>query len=183
MPRRNNWDDRADDFERWPMLETLKWGLLVIVVCAVFAGAIGLITTGSVLFQGPAAKLTNHSRVEQKVYDPNNTVAQIAFFHNTCNDVRTAFAQWQGAQEKVKIDTEGTRSSDPIKAQQAQNALDQDAQSLIGTQQNIYATANDYNSRSAQSTANVFKDNDLPERINPPLNVGDLGSWNPPSCG
>jgi hypothetical protein len=183
MPRRSNWDDRADDFDRWPVMTTLKWGIIVIIVCAIFAALIGLITTGSVFFEGQAAKITNPSRVQKKVYDPNNTIAQIAFFHDTCNRVRTGFAQWQSAGEKVSLDVQGTHSSDPIKAQQAQNALDQDTQALIGTQQNIYATANDYNSRSAQSTANVFKDNNLPSRIEPPVNVGDLKRWSPPSCG
>lgn len=180
---RSNWDDRADDFERHPVLQALKWGILVILVVAVLAGVVGLISTGSVFFEGAAAKVTNPSRVEKKVYDPNNTMAQVAFFHNTCNDVRTAFAQWQSAQEKVALDTKRSTSNDPIKAQQAQNALDQDTQALIGTQQNIYSTANDYNSRSGQYTANVFKDANLPERITPPVNVGDLGNWSPPTCG
>lgn len=179
----DRWDRRADQFDRNPLTTILGWSIGIVLVTAVLVGVIGLIATGSVFFQGQAAQITNPSRVQQKVYDPNNTVAQIAFFHDTCNDVQTAFAQWQGAQQKVALDTTGTRSSDPIKAQQAQDALDQDTQALIGTQQHIYATANNYNSRSAQSTANVFKDSGLPNRINPPLNVGDLGSWSPPNCG
>jgi hypothetical protein len=178
-----NWPDREDYAERHPVLAVLGWGLIIILLVAIFAGVIGLISTGSVFFEGQAAKATNPSRVQKQVYDPNNTVAQIAFFHNTCAQVRTSFAQWQTAREKVDVDTKQAESSDPIKAQQAQNALDQDMQALVGTQQNIYATANDYNSRSAQSTANVFKDSNLPARIEPPVNVGDLKNWSPPNCG
>lgn len=178
-----SWEDRADYAETHPVLASLKWGIITIVVVAILLGVIGIISTGSVFFQGAAAKVTNPAQVQKKVYDPNNTIAQVAFFHDTCNGVRTAFAQWQSAQQKLTLDTKASNSSDPIKAQQAQNALTQDTTALVGTQQNIYATANNYNSRSGQYTANVFKDANLPERIAPPVNVGDLNSWSPPTCG
>lgn len=178
-----NWEDRAEYADRHPVLAVLGWGIIIIVVCAILAGVVGLISTGSVFFNAGAAKATNGARVQQRTYDPNNSIAQMAFFHNTCNDVRTDYANWQSAQQRVNLDMKKAQSNDPVKAQQAQNALDQDMQSLTGTQQLIYSTANDYNSRSGQRTAAPFKDAGLPIRIEPPLNVGDLGNWQPPSCG
>lgn len=178
-----NWESRANYADRHPVLAFLGWGITIIVCIAILAGVIGLISTGSVFFNAFAAKATNGARVQQQTYDPNNSIAQMAYFHNTCNDVKTEFANWQSAQEKVSLDDKAIQGNDPIKAQQAQNQRDQDVQALIGSQQALYADANDYNSRSGQRTAAPFKDAGLPYRIEPPENVGDLGNWQPPSCG
>lgn len=161
-----DWRRREDFMSRHPLLAALGWILGIVVVCAVVAGVIGLISTGSVIFQGKAAKITNPARVEQKVYDPNNTIAQIAFFHDQCQAVNRQLRIIENNRTKQKADERAARfAKDPIRQQQAQDALSQDSSDVSGAENNLQATVADYNSRSAQSTANVFKGHNLPERI------------------
>lgn len=183
MSNRDPWDDRAEQFDRHPLATTLLWSLGVLAIVLVLTAAIGLASTGSVFFQSGAAKLTNPARVQQKVYDPNNTIAQVAFFHDTCNRVRTDFANFKAAEFKLVTDQKASQTDDPIKAQQAQDQISQDTTNVVGTSQGLQNAANDYNSRSAQYTANPFKDAGLPYRIEVPSDPSALSTWTPPSCG
>jgi hypothetical protein len=163
------YDDRAEEIERYPWKMAIVYGVGIILVGAVLAGVIGLIATGSVFFSSEQAKLTNKARVQRKVYDPNNTTTQIAFFHNTCQTVNAQLRAVENNEDRLVADRKAAQyAKDPIRQQQAADALTADQADVTGTTNAVQATAADYNSRSAQSTANVFKDNSLPNRIDLP---------------
>lgn len=172
MRSANQWADDADRRPVWTLLKAAVIGTVIVLVCVAL---VGLATTGSVFFAGTAAKVTNPSRVQQKVYDPNNTIAQIAFFHNTCNTAAAQFRIVQNNQKRLKADEHAAQfATSPIQQQQAVDSLASDQTDVTGAQNALETTVADYNSRSAQSTANVFKDNDLPERLSAdgPINCG-----------
>lgn len=169
-PRDERWRQRADrEYSRatyHPWLTATKWLLLVVLVGVVLAGLAGLLSTGSVFFAGQKAKITNPARVQRQVYDPNNTIAQIAFFHNTCNTAAAQQRIVQTNEARYRADqTAAHLSTSPIQQQQAIESLSQDATDVAGAKNALETTVADYNSRSAQSTANVFKDNNLPDRL------------------
>lgn len=152
----------ASFWERHPVAAGIS---LVLLVTALVGG----IALGVTLLRGPVAKVTNPSKVEQKVYDPNNTIAQIAFFHNTCNlaAAQLRIVENNGARLRADWRT-AALATDPIRKQQALDQLSQDETDLAGAKNALQTTVADYDSRSAQSTANVFKDSGLPERIQLP---------------
>lgn len=166
---KRDWESRADFASRHPILALAGWTAAIVAVVLFVTAIVGLATTGSVFFQGKVAKLTNPSRVEQQVYDPNNTIAQIAFFHNTCQRVNSQLRIVENNHARLKADEHAASfAKDPIRQQQAVDSLSQDNQDLTGAMNALQATAADYNSRSAQSTANVFKSHNLPDRITLP---------------
>lgn len=167
MPRTyKTWDDRSVEAEAHPFWTTLKWVLGVTVVVLIVVALVGLATTGSLFFQGEAAKHTVGARTNIKVYSPENKIAQIAFFHDTCNTANAQLRIVENNQDRLKTDTKAARSAqDPIRQQQASDSLVNDQQDVTGALNALQATVANYNSRSAQSTANIFKDANLPERI------------------
>lgn len=160
------WDRRIDQFERHPFLKTAQYVVGLVIIGLVVTAIVGLATTGSVFFQAAAAKHTVGARTDIKVYTPENKIAQIAFFHNTCNTAKAQLRIVQNNQDRYNADLKAAQfAKDPIRQQQAQNNLSQDEQDLVGAQNVLQTTVADYNSRSAQSTANVFKGANLPDRI------------------
>lgn len=163
MPDIDQW---GRNMERRPWSTTLLAVLGATAIVLIVVAIVGLVTTGSALFAGPAAKLTNPSRVEQKVFDPNNTVAQIAFFHNTCNQASAQVRIVENNQRALAADEVAAKNAkDPVRQQQAIDQLAADQQDVTGAQNALQTTVADYNSRSAQSIANVFKGTNLPDRI------------------
>jgi hypothetical protein len=168
------WDDRADEFEAHPWWVTLKWVVGVLVLVLVVAALVGVATTGSVFFEGEAAKHTVNSRTDKQVYSPENKQAQIAFFHNTCQDVNSQLAVIRNAQQTLATDEAAAKDvSDPLQQQVAIKNITTDQQDLSAARDVAAKSAADYNSRSAQSTANVFKDAGLPDRITLPNPIPD----------
>lgn len=166
------WDDREAEFEARPWWVALKWSLAAVVIALVCAAVVGLATTGNALFQGEAAKRTVTERTNSQTFTPENKAAQIAFFHDACNTVNAQLRIAESNEATYRADMEAARlASDPIKQQQAQSVLSADQQNVTGAQNIVQSTAADYNSRSAQSTANVFKDSGLPDRITLPAPI------------
>jgi hypothetical protein len=160
------WERREDQFHRHPFLKTAQYVLGAVAIVLVATALIGLASTGSIFFQGEAAKHTVGARTNIKVYSPENKIAQIAFFHNTCNTAKAQLRIVQNNAAKEAADLKAASfASDPIRKQQAQDSLGQDAQDVTGAENVLQTTVADYNSRSAQSTANVFKGANLPDRI------------------
>lgn len=158
-------DKWGNDAGRHPWLTLLRWALAITLIVLACVALVGLLTTGSVFFKAAAAKRTIGARVTTQVYTPENAIAQIAFFHDTCQQ---AVAQQQivtNNQARYDNDLKASRSTDPIRQQQAEVQLAQDQQDVAGAQNALASTVAAYNSRSAQSTANVFKNSDLPERL------------------
>lgn len=156
---------RAEDAGRHPGFTLLRWALTGTLIVLACIALVGLLTTGSVFFRAAAAKRTISARVATQVYTPENAIAQIAFFHDTCQQ---AVAQQQivaNNQARYDADLKASRSPDPIRQQQAETQLAQDQQDVAGARNVLASTVAAYNSRSAQSTANVFKGSNLPERL------------------
>jgi hypothetical protein len=156
-------------FADHPWLRLLFWSVAIVLIVLVCTAVVGLATTGSAFFQGEAAKRTVNERTNVKVFSPENKIAQIAFFHDTCQRAVSQLRIVENNRQRLAGDEHAARfASDPVRQQQAQDQLAADQQDVTGAENVLQATAADYNSRSAQSTANVFKDSGLPPRINLP---------------
>lgn len=181
------WDRRADraadSLTYHPWWTALKWGLgllAVLLVLSVVGNAFGIL---SVWWGGEQAQITNPSRVKQQVFDPNNTIAQISFFHNQCEGVNAdAQIVSQNAATYLADKRVLAGATDPISQQQARDALLQDQQNITGPRNALVQRAADYNSRSQQSTANVFKGHGLPRRIDVPSTIEALATFHV-NCG
>jgi hypothetical protein len=160
------WVAREEQFHRHPFIKTAQYVVGAVLIVLVATAVVGLATTGSVFFQGAVAKHTVGARTKAKVFTPENKIAQIAFFHNTCNTAKAQLRIVQNNQNRYDADLKAAQfAKDPIRQQQAQNALSNDQQDITGAENVLQTTVADYNSRSAQSTANVFKGQNLPDRI------------------
>lgn len=157
-------------------------GLLAIIAVVLLVLIGGAIVILSANFGGEVAKRSVHGRTKQQVFSPENNQAQVAFFHDHCRGVVRDFREWQNNTSQLKADERAARyARDPIRQQQAEDVLTQDQQNVTQVANVLQNDAQDYNSRSAQWTANSFKDAGLPDRIEPPS--GDqLADWSPPNC-
>lgn len=172
-----------DKFTAHPWRQVAKWFAGALAIClllSVVGNALGIV---SVFWGAEKAKITNPARVTQKVYDPNNTIAQISFFHNQCEQVNAdAQIVSQNAQTYLNDKQVLANAASPIEQQQARDTLLQDQQNITGPKNALVSRAADYNSRSEQSTANVFKDSGLPGKINVPSSVEGLATFHV-DCG
>ena len=86
------WQDRADKeserFAKHPVGWFLVRAVGVIAIFAVLAVIISLVSGGGAFFNAEKAKIINPALVKQKIYEPSNTLAQVAFFHNTLPSLR-----------------------------------------------------------------------------------------------
>jgi hypothetical protein len=165
---RDPWERRAEIASDHPLASLLFWGIGITAVVLVIVALVGLASTGSVFFKGAAAQKTVGARTKTQVFTPENKIAQIAFFHNTCNTAVAQLRIVKNNNARVTALQKAAKSSDPIRQQQAQDSLSGAIDDATGAANVLQATVADYNSRSAQSTANVFKGNNLPDRINLP---------------
>jgi cell division septation protein DedD len=162
-------DQWGRDAEQRPVFTIFKAALIGTILVLGILAVVGLATTGSIFFQGEAAKKTVGERTNTQVFTPENKIAQIAFFHNTCNTVNAQLRIAENIQAQIKLDERAaSTASSPIEQQRASDQLSQDAQNLSGAENVVQTTAADYNSRSRQSTANVFKSTGLPDQITIP---------------
>lgn len=163
-------EDWLRDAERRPAWALLKSSVILVAIVLVCVALVGLATTGSVFFQGAAARRTVGSKTDVRVFSADNKIAQIAFFHDSCETVNRQLRVVENNRERLRADEHAARyATDPIARQQAIDGLTADQQDVTGAQNALAATTADYNSRSAQSTASVFKDGGLPSRINLPV--------------
>lgn len=163
------WDRRLDRAERHPFLSLFYWAAGITLVVLAITAIVGLATTGSVFFQAAAAKKTVGARTDIKVYTPENKIAQISFFHDTCQRVNALIVTVQNNQARYNADLRTAElSKDPVRQQQATDALTSDNSDVTGAKNALANAVADYNSRSRQSTANVFKGSGLPDQITLP---------------
>lgn len=166
MRSADDWARDAEDRPVWTLVKAAVIGTALVLVCV---GIVGLATTGNVFFQGEAAKKTVGERTNVKVFSPENKIAQIAFFHDTCTTAQAQVRIVKNNQRRLAADEHAARfATGAIRQQQAQEQLATDEQDVTGAENALQATVAAYNSRSAQSTANVFKGTGLPERIRLP---------------
>lgn len=177
-------EDEGEKFGRHPLLTTLRWGIAVLVVVAVLTAGAGLLTTGSVFFEAGRAKLVAGAEVTKKVYDPNNIIAQVNFFTQTCEDVHKDYANWktnQGNFERLQALTTTARTQG--EAAEASSQASQASTYVAGALEQLQSDAHDYDAKSINYTANPFKSAGLPYRIEPPSDPASLTKWAAPSCG
>jgi hypothetical protein len=171
-------DAYADDYARHPVWNSIKLGLAGIVVIGVLAAIIGLISTGSVFFAASKAKFTAAPRVTQKVYAPDNVIANVAFFHDTCNAVSRDLQVYRNNEARYQADRNAARlQTDPLQQAAAVNALSTEQQDVTAALNAAQDAAASYNSASAQYTRNPFKDAGLPYRITVPTDPRDLATF------
>lgn len=177
-------NDEADKFGRHPMATTLRWVAALLVIVAVGIAGVGFITTGSVFFEADRAKLVAGAEVTKKIYDPNNIVAQVNFFTQTCEDVHKDYANWKANQsefERLQQLTKTARTQG--EAAEAESQASQASTYVAGALEQLQGDAHDYNAKSINYTANPFKSAGLPYRIEPPSDSASLNQWVLPSCG
>ncbi len=178
----DQWNRRYERSSKRPLTETLRWSLGVTIIVLILVAVVGLATTGSVSFGAFQAKHTAKARVTQRVYDPTNIISQVAFFHDKCNAVVKDLNVARNNAQRLKTDERLATSTDPIKQQQAAQSLANDQSDFTGALNVAQQDAADYNSRSAQYTANPFKDQGLPYCITVPSDPAALDTFSI-NCG
>lgn len=163
MKSADQWGQDVDNRPVFALVKAIAIGAIIVLVLVALTG---LVTTGSIFFKGEAAKKTVGARTNVQVYSPENKIAQIAFFHNTCQDVNKQLRIVENNQARLTTDEHAAQfATDVIRQHQAEDSLINDQQDITGAQNVLQSTVADYNSRSAQSTANIFKTSGLPDRI------------------
>lgn len=181
--RRSGLEDWEQSFESRPWWTTMRGAIGIVVIVLVCIALVGLVSTGSVFFQGAANKATIDAQVQRDTYTSDNAFAQYGFFPQQCERVRASYLQWQNAVETLQQDQKAARlETDPIRRAQALQALETDQEHVNGTANQISNAAADYNARAENVTANKFLAADLPPRIDVPAST-QLKDWQPPTCG
>lgn len=171
----DEWDRRAERFDKRPLRETIRWALGSVLVVAVVIAAVGLISTGSIFFQGEAAQLTNRSREKIVVFDPNRTLSTYEGFYALCNEfnaniIKAKDAATEAAQREKSYNAKGDPFGDDRKSI---TAVREDARALRNQARNLAAQ---YNADSAANTRAPFKAADLPYTL-------DAGGSEKAACG
>src|SRR4051812_32654288 len=130
MPTVEQWVRSA---ERRPGLTLLAAGLALTFIALAIAAVVGLATTGSIFFKGEAAKKTVGAQTNRQVFTAQNKIAQIAFFHDTCNTAAAQVIVVRNNQARLQADERAARfAHDPLRRQQAEDALTGDDQDVTG---------------------------------------------------
>jgi hypothetical protein len=151
-------------------------GVAGVVLLIVVLNALSVV---SVFWQADKAQITVPAREKIFRYGTGNAVTNIAYFHTQCNDVLGDEQNVVNATQALRQDSRDSRSTDPIKASQAQSLLQQDETYLIGAKDQLSNDVRDYDARSASSLSAPFKESGLPQRISIDPRSGELaGSVN-----
>ncbi len=156
-----DWDDRAKRLERRPLRTTLQWVLGGAVVLVVVSALLGLITTGSIFFQGEAAKLTNPAREKIVVFDPNRTISTYEGFYRLCNEFNANIVKAKDAAAEAKSREEAyDAATDPFGTDRKSIvAVSEDARALRNVARGLAA---EYNADASANTRAPFRAADLP---------------------
>lgn len=169
MRSARDWEKDAEQRPAWTIAKAAIIGTLIVLVCVAL---VGILTTGSIFFRGEAAKRTVNERTNLKVFTPENKIAQIAFFHDACQTVNQQLRVVENNQARLEVDQKNAAfAKDPVRQQVAIKSIETDQQDVTGAKNALVGTVATYNSRSRQSTADVFKDGGLPDQISIPADV------------
>lgn len=164
------WSQRSlraySDFTEHPVRTTGLWvGSIVafFLILGLIGNAFGI---ANVYWQAEQAKLTVKPRVTQATYGTDNALSNISYFHNQCNTILADNQNVTNAQVTLTQDRATLASAtDPIAQSQDGQAVSQDNTNLLGAKDQLSNDVRDYDSKSATQTANPFKANNLPYRI------------------
>jgi hypothetical protein len=178
----SQWENRAlkhaGDATEYPGLTALKWGLglvVVLLVLSIVGNALGVV---NVYWQAEQAQVTAPARVKIITYDPQNIIAQKAFFTTTCNDMNADLGSWktnEAAVAQLEQQIKDGIIQDPTGA-----TLQQAESQAQGPQAAVYQAAAAYTARAQNPVYNKFIPAGYPTSIAPPA---DLTGWTPPTCG
>lgn len=171
------WEDRTErsfeNFTNHPKTYLAKLvGIVVVVIVALslIGNALGI---ANIYWQATKAKITAAPRVTTQVYDTNNIIAQVKFFHDKCvgvkekvNIFQNNYARYQNNLRAAELQT------DPLQRQVALDALGPAQADVTAALNGAQSDAAEYNSAAANPTINpfrtIFSQNNLPERIELP---------------
>jgi hypothetical protein len=146
----DNWDRRAERFDRNPISSSLGWIIGIVLAIAVVMALVWAIGVG---FSGPKGAGDVHKANQ----GATNRIQQQAFF------------------EQTKADFDGTLAKLPIAVQASEAAKGSKHEAereieLTGLRQHCVDIAADYNARSRETyTAADWKAVDLPQSLDPAL--------------
>jgi hypothetical protein len=161
-----------EKFVQKPVRSSIKILLIVLAIwflLSLIANAIGI---ANIYWQAEKAKVTAAPRVTSKVYETENIIAKVAFFHEKCTNVVKDLHVFENNYERYLADKETARTTTGLEARSASEALSNDQSDYTAALNVAQEDAANYNAASDNPTIKqfrtIFSQHGLPEHIELP---------------